>query len=105
MLTLLDRQLIRNYLKSYLICLVSMMSLFIVVDLAFGEELEVCLGRYPLTPTPAPELVLLKPINYLSGGQHEIQALFGPTNELITTVDQPKDIRRLFDFALPNDAA
>jgi lipopolysaccharide export system permease protein len=33
MLTLIDRQLIASYLKAYLICLVSMMGLFIVVDL------------------------------------------------------------------------
>src|SRR5688572_12192880 len=33
MLTLIDRQLIFNYLKSYLICLVSLLGLFIVVDL------------------------------------------------------------------------
>src|ERR1700692_2732680 len=33
MLTLMDRQLIVSYLKGYVICLVSMMGLFIVVDL------------------------------------------------------------------------
>jgi lipopolysaccharide export system permease protein len=33
MLTLMDRQLIVNYLKAYLICLVSMVGLFVVVDL------------------------------------------------------------------------
>ncbi len=33
MLTLIDRQLIVSYVKSYLICLVSMLGLFIVVDL------------------------------------------------------------------------
>jgi len=33
MLTLIDRQMILNYFKAYLICLVSMMSLFIVIDL------------------------------------------------------------------------
>jgi lipopolysaccharide export system permease protein len=33
MLTIIDRQLILGYLKAYLICLVSMMGLFIVVDL------------------------------------------------------------------------
>ncbi len=33
MLTLMDRQLIASYLKSYLICLISMIGLFIVVDL------------------------------------------------------------------------
>ena len=33
MLTLMDRQLIVSYLKSYLICLISMVGLFIVVDL------------------------------------------------------------------------
>src|SRR5437588_2452181 len=33
MLTLMDRQLIVSYVKAYLICLVSMMGLFIVVDL------------------------------------------------------------------------
>ena len=33
MFTLMDRQLIGNYLKSYLICLVSLLGLFIVVDL------------------------------------------------------------------------
>src|SRR5438132_4824841 len=33
MLTLMDRQLIVNYVKAYLICLVSMVGLFIVVDL------------------------------------------------------------------------
>jgi lipopolysaccharide export system permease protein len=33
MFTLLDRQLIRNYLKAYVICLVSLLSLFVVVDL------------------------------------------------------------------------
>src|SRR5262249_36277167 len=30
---LLDRQLIRGYLKSYLVCLVSLLSLYVVVDL------------------------------------------------------------------------
>src|SRR5438105_1298690 len=33
MLKLLDRMLIRSYVKAYLICLVSLLSLFIVVDL------------------------------------------------------------------------
>jgi lipopolysaccharide export system permease protein len=33
MLKLLDRMLVRNYLKAYLICLVSLLSLFIVVDM------------------------------------------------------------------------
>jgi lipopolysaccharide export system permease protein len=33
MLKLLDRMLVRNYMKAYLICLVSLLSLFIVVDL------------------------------------------------------------------------
>jgi len=33
MLKLLDRMLVRNYVKAYLICLVSLLSLFIVVDL------------------------------------------------------------------------
>src|SRR5438876_2056843 len=33
MLTLIDRHLIRSYLKAYLVCLVSMMGLFVVVDL------------------------------------------------------------------------
>jgi lipopolysaccharide export system permease protein len=33
MLKLLDRSLVRSYLKAYLICLVSLMSLFVVVDL------------------------------------------------------------------------
>lgn len=33
MFTLIDRQLIRGYIKSYIICLVSMVGLFIVVDL------------------------------------------------------------------------
>lgn len=33
MFTLIDRQLIVSYVKSYIICLVSMMGLFIVVDL------------------------------------------------------------------------
>src|SRR5437588_2520521 len=33
MLTLMDRQLIVSYVKAYLICLVSMVGLFIVVDL------------------------------------------------------------------------
>src|SRR5438309_692307 len=33
MLTLLDRSLIWSYLKAYLVCLVSMMGLFVVVDL------------------------------------------------------------------------
>src|SRR5262249_61494940 len=40
---LLDRLLIRNYLKAYLVCLVSLLSLYIVVDLftnleSFSEE-------------------------------------------------------------------
>src|SRR5579862_4587344 len=33
MLTILDRQLIASYMKAYLICVVSMVGLFIVVDL------------------------------------------------------------------------
>src|SRR5438309_10801068 len=33
MLTLMDRQMVVSYVKAYLICLVSMMGLFIVVDL------------------------------------------------------------------------
>jgi lipopolysaccharide export system permease protein len=33
MLNLLDRQLVRSYLKAYLVCLVSLLALFIVVDL------------------------------------------------------------------------
>ena len=33
MLKLLDRQLIRSYLKAYLICFVSLLSLYIVIDL------------------------------------------------------------------------
>src|SRR2546427_3744904 len=33
MLTLIDRHLIRSYLKAYLVCLVSMMGLVVVVDL------------------------------------------------------------------------
>src|SRR5262245_10530620 len=42
MLTLLDRQLIYSYVKAYLVCLVSLVGLFIVVDLftnldKFGE--------------------------------------------------------------------
>src|SRR5215510_2201663 len=33
MLKLIDRQLVRGYLKAYLVCLVSLLSLYIVVDL------------------------------------------------------------------------
>lgn len=38
MLTLLDRSLIRSYVKSYLICLVSIISLYIIVDLFTNLE-------------------------------------------------------------------
>ena len=38
MTTLLDRQLIFSYVKSYLVCLVSMLSLFIIVDLFTNLE-------------------------------------------------------------------
>jgi lipopolysaccharide export system permease protein len=38
MLTILDRQLVRSYLKAYLICLVSLLSLYIVVDLFTNIE-------------------------------------------------------------------
>src|SRR5947209_15304321 len=33
MLTIIDRELIRSYLKGYMICLTSLLSLYIVVDL------------------------------------------------------------------------
>src|SRR5262245_50363039 len=38
MLTLIDRQLIRSYFKGYFICLVSLLSLYIVVDLFTNIE-------------------------------------------------------------------
>src|ERR1022692_4368208 len=38
MLKILDRQMIFNYLKAYLFCLVSLMGLFVVVDLFMNLE-------------------------------------------------------------------
>src|SRR5882724_191310 len=38
MLTILDRQMIYSYLKAYVFCLVSLMGLFIVVDLFMNLE-------------------------------------------------------------------
>ena len=38
MLTILDRQMIYNYVKAYVFCLVSLMSLFIVIDLFINLE-------------------------------------------------------------------
>jgi lipopolysaccharide export system permease protein len=37
-MNLLDRQLIRNYLKAYLVCLVSLLSLYVVVDLFLNVD-------------------------------------------------------------------
>src|SRR3954468_22921095 len=37
-MNILDRQMIRSYLKAYLICLVSLVSLYIVVDLFTNLE-------------------------------------------------------------------
>ncbi|MBM4073750.1 MAG: YjgP/YjgQ family permease [Planctomycetes bacterium] len=48
MLTLLDRLLIRSYLKSYLICVVSLISLYVVVDLFTNLE-EFTHGRKGMT--------------------------------------------------------